>query len=69
MGDSNNLDDLQTKLNDLKREHRELDNLITDLSIHSPYDQLQIKRLKKRKLILKDTISLIENNLIPDIIA
>ena len=50
-------------------EHRDLDDVINHL-IHSDYpDQLQLKRLKKRKLRLKDTIDQIQSRLIPDIDA
>lgn len=53
----------------LVNEHRELDAEIVRLEIASATDQLQIKRLKKRKLILKDRISSLEDRLLPDIIA
>jgi hypothetical protein len=60
---------LRQKLDELRLEHRDLDDVINHLS-HSAYpDQLQLKRLKKRKLRLKDTIQLIESRLIPDIDA
>jgi hypothetical protein len=56
-------------LAELCLEHKDLDDVIHHLS-HSSYpDQLQIKRLKKRKLKLKDTIGVIESRLIPDIDA
>ncbi|MFC3175255.1 YdcH family protein [Novosphingobium bradum] len=53
----------------LRTEHRDLDAAIDALSLAAPADQLQIARLKKRKLKLKDQIALIEDYLIPDIIA
>ena len=57
----------------LRSEHRDLDVAIAALTEAGDQcgftDQLQIARLKKRKLILKDRISIIEDNLIPDIIA
>nr|WP_247710814.1 DUF465 domain-containing protein [Qipengyuania aestuarii] len=56
----------------LRVEHRDLDVAISALSEageNGSVDQLQIARLKKRKLQLKDRISAIEDNLIPDIIA
>jgi hypothetical protein len=66
---SEEIETLQQKLEELRLEHRDLDDVINHLS-HSAYpDQLQLKRLKKRKLRLKDTIQLIESRLIPDIDA
>ncbi|HXD03168.1 MAG TPA: DUF465 domain-containing protein [Novosphingobium sp.] len=53
----------------LRIEHRDLDAAIDALTTAAPADQLQIARLKKRKLRLKDQIALIEDYLIPDIIA
>ena len=53
----------------LREEHRDLDSAITALAHSSLADQLQLARLKKRKLKLKDQIALIEDYLIPDIIA
>ncbi|HTV46176.1 MAG TPA: DUF465 domain-containing protein [Stellaceae bacterium] len=60
---------LRAKLTTLKSEHRDLDDVIARLSEHAPFDQLQLQRLKKRKLLLKDQISRIESDLVPDIIA
>ena len=60
---------LRRKLIELKTEHRDLDDVIARLSEHQPFDQIQLQRLKKRKLQLKDQISSIENQLLPDIIA
>ena len=60
---------LKTKLAALKSEHRDLDDVIARLSERAPFDQLQLQRLKKRKLMLKDHISKIESELLPDIIA
>jgi len=65
----NENDPLRRKLNDLLSEHRDLDDVIDHIIEKKPFDQLQLQRLKKRKLALKDTISLIENLLMPDIIA
>lgn len=62
-------DILKEKLATLKSEHRDLDDVIARLSEHAPYDQLQMQRLKKRKLSLKDQIIQIESRLLPDIIA
>lgn len=64
-----NLDALKGKLAALKSEHRDLDDVIACIAERLPFDQLQIQRLKKRKLMLKDQISKIESELLPDIIA
>ena len=53
----------------LKTEHRDLDETITRLAERAPVDQLELQRLKKRKLLLKDRITKIESELLPDIIA
>ena len=53
----------------LKMEHRDLDAAIDALLVMTAPDQLQIARLKKRKLRLRDEIALLEDQLIPDIIA
>jgi hypothetical protein len=53
----------------LRLEHRDLDNAIDALRSVSAPDQLQLARLKKRKLRLKDEIAVLEDLLIPDIIA
>ncbi|MFK7836238.1 MAG: YdcH family protein [Sulfitobacter sp.] len=60
---------LRVELEVFRREHRDLDEAIAALSVQSTADQLTIQRLKKRKLRLKDLISLIEDRLTPDIIA
>ena len=60
---------LKAKLAALKTEHRDLDDVIARLAERAPFDQLQLQRLKKRKLLLKDQISKIESELLPDIIA
>ena len=60
---------LKAKLAALKIEHRDLDEVIARLAERVPFDQLQLQRLKKRKLLLKDQISKIESELLPDIIA
>jgi hypothetical protein len=60
---------LKAKLAALKVEHRDLDDVIARLADHAPFDQLKLQRLKKRKLALKDQISKIESELLPDIIA
>lgn len=53
----------------LRIEHRDLDSAIASLAETAAPDQLQLARLKKRKLRLKDEIALFEDQLIPDIIA
>jgi hypothetical protein len=60
---------LRQKLVGLALEHRDLDDVIARLTERAPYDQLQLQRLKKRKLVLKDQMSRIEDQLLPDIIA
>lgn len=60
---------LRTKLRLLEQEHRDLDAAILALETAGNVDQLQLRRLKKKKLSLKDQIILVENQLIPDIIA
>jgi hypothetical protein len=60
---------LKAKLAALKIEHRDLDDVIARIVERAPFDQIQLQRLKKRKLLLKDQISKIESELLPDIIA
>jgi hypothetical protein len=60
---------LIAQLVELRRQHRALDEEIAGLSASLLSDQLQLKRLKKRKLHLKDEISRVEDKLYPDIIA
>ena len=60
---------MRKRLAGLRVEHRDLDAAISALSTADSQDQLQIARLKKRKLRLKDQIALIEDYLTPDIIA
>ena len=61
--------DLESELNWLREEHRDLDSAIEALERSVAGDQLQIQRLKKRKLTLRDRIYHIEDALTPDIIA
>ena len=60
---------IKAKLEALRIEHRDLDEVIDRLIEKPPFDQLQLQRLKKRKLGLKDQITKLESRLIPDIIA
>ena len=62
-------DAIKAKLEALKSEHRDLDEVIDRLVEKAPFDQLQLQRLKKRKLGLKDQIIKLESRLIPDISA
>jgi hypothetical protein len=59
----------KARLASLRSEHRDLDEVIARLADKAPFDQLQLKRLKKRKLVLKDLITRLESQLLPDIIA
>jgi hypothetical protein len=61
--------EFEQELSRLKQEHRDLDTAIEALERMVAGDQLQIQRLKKRKLILKDRIGFLEDQLTPDIIA
>ena len=61
--------ELRKRLEQLRIEHRDLDAAIDALSAMDSPDQLQIARLKKRKLQLRDRMPAIEDELIPDIIA
>ena len=57
------------KLKELRLEHRDLDDVIDRLSHDPCVDQLELRRLKKRKLMLKDEIHRLESSLIPDLNA
>ncbi len=69
MVDEDNPFTLQIKLQELQLEHRDLDDVIARLSESAYVDQLQLRRLKKRKLYLKDAISRLQSRLIPDLNA
>ena len=60
---------IRRKIEALKIEHRDLDDIIERLSRDPNLDELQLRRLKRRKLLLKDQIALLESQLVPDIPA
>lgn len=64
-----NSEDIMRRLEMLRQEHRDLDSAIMALAEAGSGDQLQLARLKKRKLRLKDEIAALEDALVPDIIA
>lgn len=63
------IEELEEKLVELEREHKDLDEIIDRLRNTPPIDFFQMKRLQKKKLLLKDQIQQIRSDLIPDIIA
>lgn len=63
------LNDIRRRLYELKIEHRDLDDAIEHLIATGTFQELKIKRLKRRKLQLRDTIARLEDTLIPDILA
>src|SRR5689334_9463375 len=65
----NDVQDIQRRLVELDVEHRDLDAVIALLSQEGHPDQLQLRRLKKRKLQLKDHITLLKMQLVPDVPA
>ena len=64
-----NINSLVNQLKEFEQEHRDLDEILIQLQEKKNIDFLQIKRLKKRKLILKDKIINLKNKIEPDIIA
>ena len=62
-------DQIRARITALEVEHGDLDYIIATLSQDPVHDQLRVRRLKKRKLILKDQIAMLKDRLIPDIIA
>ncbi|MGD8643950.1 MAG: DUF465 domain-containing protein [Chromatiales bacterium] len=62
-------EELTLRLESLRTEHRDLDDIIEQLAQRAYQDELQLRRLKKRKLLLKDMIAKIESMLIPDLDA
>jgi hypothetical protein len=69
MGDDIDKREIDTELEGARAAHRALDDLIRQLTAEGSSDQLHIQRLKKRKLMLKDRITALESERIPDIIA
>jgi hypothetical protein len=67
--DDTEFEQMRTRLGELRLEHRDLDTIISTLSAQPSLDQLQLRRLKKRKLQLKDHIARLESRLIPDLDA
>lgn len=63
------IDDIRAQLHELQVEHRDLDLVISHLIENPPPDDLLVRRLKKRKLVLKDRMLLLEQLLVPDIPA
>ena len=69
MANNDTEEEIVRRLLELRVEHRDLDNAIHALGQSDYVDQLQLKRLKKRKLNIKDTIMKLESGLIPDVDA
>jgi hypothetical protein len=67
--ESEEIRELRVMVSRLKQEHRDLDSAINALEDSGRADALQLKRLKKKKLSLRDEISRVEDQLLPDIIA
>jgi hypothetical protein len=59
----------QQRIVELKLEHRDLDTAIDRLAADPAHDELQLRRLKRRKLLLKDQIARIEREIDPDVLA
>jgi hypothetical protein len=60
---------IQERIEQLRMEHRDLDQVIAHLQADPAHDELQMRRLKRRKLLLKDQIALLERQINPDIPA
>lgn len=67
--DEEEIQALRARLQALRSEHQDLNEVIDRLAEDRPFDQLTLQRMKKRKLALKDEITQIEDRLLPDIIA
>ncbi len=64
-----NVEEIKRRISELNLEHRDLDRAIEALEQNPLHDELQLKRLKKRKLMLKDQIFMLQRQLVPDIPA
>jgi hypothetical protein len=62
-------EEVKRRISELNLEHRDLDRAIEALEMNPLHDELQLKRLKKRKLMLKDQIFMLQRQLVPDIPA
>jgi hypothetical protein len=62
-------DTIREHLGEVSQEHRDLDDAITAIVAAGTFDLLQVQRMKKRKLVLKDEMEKLHNMLVPDIIA
>ncbi len=62
-------EEIRRRIGELNLEHRDLDRAIEALELNPFHDELQLKRLKKRKLMLKDQIFMLQRQLVPDIPA
>lgn len=69
MPDSTEIYAIEARIAELRLEHRDLDDVISRLMQTPVQDQLQLQRLKKRKLLVKDQIAILERQLTPDIPA
>ncbi len=67
--DKEDIEQIEHRLDTLRTEHRDLDEVISRLSFEPDVDQLMLARMKKRKLLLKDMIHHLESQLIPDLDA
>ena len=66
MKESEDISALRLKLHEIQVEHRDLDDIIERLLQTPPHDDLMLRRLKKRKLLLKDRIAILERMIEPD---
>lgn len=69
MTENDSNDEIARRIEQLRVEHRDLDQVIARLADDGHADELQLKRLKKRKLYLKDALQRLESRLIPDLKA
>ena len=67
--EDDNQNQIVAQLHQLETEHRDLDDVIERLGDDRPFDQLKLQRLKKRKLALKDEITKLRSQILPDIIS